>query len=114
MGTIENEVIREIQFAAHGPGLVPAARVRSWMSNPSLEVLGAVIQQLLRNSRKIEPPLSMSEICTAVQDYYRRCLTEDSQSNGYVLNRHIAGLELVAWFRNLWNDTAVPRDYLYS
>jgi hypothetical protein len=106
------ETIREIQSVARGTKKIPASQVKGWLCHPSVEVLGAVTQQIVRQSRRVEPPLSMEEICSTVQEYYRRCLIENRQNSEYAPNRSIAGLELVSWFRSLWRDSAVPREYL--
>jgi hypothetical protein len=66
----------------------------------------------MQNTRRVEPPLSMEEICSAVQEYYRQCLIQDLQTSQYAPNRSIAGIELVGWFQLLWRDTAVPREYV--
>jgi len=112
--TNNEDVIRQIEATMQGQDLVPASVVRLWMSNSSLQTVGAVAQRVVRQSRRIQPPLSMDEICTFIQNYYERCLVENPQDGGYALNRHIAGLELAAWFTNLWRDPAVPRSYLMS
>src|ERR1700722_12165305 len=70
----DSETIREIQSAVKGAKQVPASQVRGWLRHPSLEVLGAVTQQIVRQSRRVDPPLSMEEICGTVQEYYRQCL----------------------------------------
>ena len=54
----------------------------------------------------------MEEICNAIQAYYRQCLILALQRTDYVPNRHIAGYELVGWFKSLWGDPDVPREYL--
>ena len=51
-------------------------------------------------------------MCSTVQEYYKECLVQNLQTSEYAPNRSIAGLELVGWFRSLWRDPAVPRDYL--
>lgn len=108
----DDETIREIENAATGTKQIAASQVRGWLRNPSVEVLGAVIQHIVRQSRRVEPPLSMEEICSTVQEYYRQCLLQNLQNTGYAPNRSIAGLELVGWFQSLWRDSAVPREYL--
>lgn len=53
----------------------------------------------------------MQEICHAVRDYYRRCLLDDRETE-FVPSFHVAGYELARWFRSLWDDSEVPREYL--
>ena len=108
----ELETIREIENTLRGSQKIPAAKVKLWLGHPSVEVLGAVNVHIIQNSRRVEPPLSMEEICSTVQEYYKRCLSQDLQTSQYAPNRSIAGLELVGWFQSLWRDSAVPREYL--
>ena len=107
----ETKVINRIQEAIQGPQKVPASEVKNWLRHPSLDVLSVATDLIMEHSRKIEPPLTMQEICDAVRDYYRRCLQEDRESE-FVPSLHLAGYELVRWFRNLWGDPNVPREYL--
>jgi hypothetical protein len=107
----DGRVISRIQEALQAPGSVPVSEVRSWLRHPSLDVLAVTTDLILENPQKIEPPLAMREICDAVRDYYKRCLHEDHESE-FVPPIHIAGYELVRWFRNLWSDSDIPRDYL--
>jgi hypothetical protein len=109
----EAHTIREIERVAGGTEKIPAAKVNSWLAEPrSLEVLGAVVVHIIQNSRRVDPPLSMDEICSSVQEYYQECLIQNRQDAQYAPNRFVAGLELVGWFHSLWNDAAVPREYL--
>jgi len=62
------ETVRQIQDAIRGTGKIPASQVRAWLHNPSVEVLGAVTEGIMRGqTRRVEPPLSMEEICSTVQ-----------------------------------------------
>jgi hypothetical protein len=107
----ETKPINRIQEAIQGPQKVPASEVKKWLRHPSLDVLSVATDLILEHSRKIEPPLTRQEICDAVCDYYRRCLQEDRDSE-FVPPLHIAGQELIRWFRSLWGDPDVPREYL--
>jgi hypothetical protein len=107
----ETKLINRIQEAIQGPQKVPASEVKKWLRHPSLDVLSVATDLILEHSRKIEPPLTRQEICDAVCDYYRRCLQEDRDSE-FVPPLHIAGQELIRWFRSLWGDPDVPREYL--
>jgi hypothetical protein len=112
MAQRDRATIQQIESAAKGPGRIPASRVMSWLRHaPSVEVLGAINHHIVRQSRRVEPPLSMEEICSIAQEYYRQCLIQD-RDGGYAQNRSVAGIELVGWFRSLWRDAAVPREYL--
>jgi hypothetical protein len=108
----EAKIIHEIETAASGTKRIPAAKVREWSRLESVEVLGAVTVHIMQNTRRVEPPLSMEEICSTVQRYYRECLIQNLQASQYAPNRWIAGHDLVTWFRTLWRDSAVPREYL--
>jgi len=105
------ETIREIQTAIKGSNKILASRVRSWLRHRSLKVLDAVTSLIMEQSWRVDPPLSMEETCSAVQEYYRQCLIQNLDTE-YAPNRSIAGLELVGWFRALWRDPVVPRQYL--
>jgi hypothetical protein len=113
MTEAEAHTIREIERVAGGTEKIPAAKVNSWLAEPgSLEVLGAVVVHIIQNSRRVDPPLSMDEICTTLQEYHKECLIQNLQDAEYAPNRFVAGLELVGWFRTIWKDAAVPREYL--
>jgi hypothetical protein len=105
------QTIREIQDAAQGTARIPASKVKNWIRSQSLDVHGALTGLISDHSTRIEPPLSMKEICDAHLHYYRRCLLENAQSE-YVPSRYIAGYELTSWFNGLWKDSSVPREYL--
>jgi len=107
----ETKIISRIQETIQSSQSVPASEVKSWLQHPSLDVLSTATDLILEHSRKIEPPLTMQEICDAVRDYYRKCLQEDRESE-FVPPLHIAGQELVRWFKSLWGDPDVPREYL--
>jgi hypothetical protein len=109
----ERQTILEIEDAAQGTRLIPASKVKVWLTHrESVEILGAVAAHVIQNSRRVDPPLSMEEICGTLEEYFKRCLIEDRQDSQYAPNRSIAGLSLVSWFRTLWHDPAVPRTYL--
>jgi hypothetical protein len=110
--TTDELVIRQIEDAGRGAQKIPASTVRSWLRNPSVKVLGAVTLHILNNSKRVEPPLTMEEICNTVQEYYKQCLIQGLDDGNYVPNRSIAGLEFVGWFQSLWRDSAVPREYV--
>jgi hypothetical protein len=112
MTEAEREIIREIENSARGNQKIPASKVKPWLTHPSVEVLGAVNVHIMQNTRRIEPPLSMEEICSTVQEYYRQCLIQNRQDSDYAPNRSLAGLEFVGWFQVLWRDPAVPREYV--
>jgi len=112
MTEAEAGTIREIESVTRGSQKISAAKVRQWLHHPSVEVLGAVNVHIMQNTRRVEPPLSMEEICGSVQEYYKQCLSQNLQTSQYAPNRSIAGLELVGWFQMLWRDSAVPREYL--
>lgn len=104
--------IHQIEDMTQGLQAIPSSIVRGWMACPSIEVQGEVSIFLLKHPQRIEPPLSMEEIFSTVQGFYRQCLIQNVQDSDYAPNRSIAGLELVRWFRYLWRDPTVPRDYL--
>ncbi len=108
----EIKLIGEIETAVKSKGKIPAEQVRCWIDHSSLEVLGAVVNRVIRNSQRVHPALSMEEICNTVQEYYQKCLMENLQTSDYAPNRSVAGYELVSWFTTLWRDPKVPREYL--
>jgi len=111
MAEMEDELIDRIQAAVRNQRGIPAPEARSWLQNSSLSVLTAATDVILEHPEKIEPRLTLEETCEAVRNYYKKCLYEDVESE-FVPSFHIAGYELVRWFRNLWNDTSVPRSHL--
>jgi hypothetical protein len=107
----EIQTVREIKVEMQGAARIPATKVRTWIRSQSLAVHGAVTDLISDHSARIEPPLSMKEICEEFLHYYRRCLLENAQSE-HVPSRYIAGYELTNWFKRLWKDSSVPREYL--
>lgn len=107
-----DETIRQIIEIGRGKQKIAASDVRKWLSANSIKVTAAVINNVISQSRRIEPPLSMEEICSVMQEYFKKCLVQNFKDDGYLPNRHVAGYELVSWFKMLWNDPNVPRDYL--
>jgi hypothetical protein len=105
------KTISRIQDAVQSSESIPASEVKSWLRHPSLDVLSAATDLILAHSRRIEPPLTIQEFCESVRNYYWRCLREDRETE-IVPSIHIAGQEFVQWFRSLWNDPDVPRNYL--
>src|SRR3984885_8008220 len=101
MAQSDSETIRQIQRAVEGTKQIPASQVRNWLRHPSVEILGAVTQHIVRQSRRVEPPLSMEEICSTVQEYYRQCLLQNLQHSEDAPSRCSARLERVGWFRSL-------------
>lgn len=95
-----------------GTEMIPASLVKGWMSCHSLDVQGALTHLLAEQSRRIEPSLSWEEVCNTFQNYYKQCLIRDVQKSDYVPNRHIAGYELVNWFKYLWGEPSAPREYV--
>ena len=106
------KTIQQIEAASQGEKKIPASQVRVWLRTQSVEVLGAVVENVIREPRRVDPPMSIDEICRAVQEYYRQCLIQDLQDSDYAPNRSIAGYEFVGWFKSLWHNPAVPREYL--
>ena len=107
----EVKLIQKILGAVEKQQPVPIFEVREWLRSGALDVLGVVNDLILEHPDIIQPRLTLQESCDAVRAYYKRCLAEDRESE-FVPSFHIAGYELVQWFRNLWNDTSVPRQYL--
>lgn len=106
------KVINEIERTILCSGPIQAALVRNWLALPSLAVQTVATDLVLEEPRRIEPPLSMEEICNTMEGYYKECLIQDVEESEYVPNWGIAGYELVRWFRFLWKDPAIPREYL--
>src|SRR5882724_1509936 len=112
MTEAELRTIHEIEVAAGSKENMDASKMKAWMSNPSIEVLGALAEHILPFSRRTDPPPSMEEICRTIQNYYRECLIQNVKGSDYAADRHVGGYEFVAWFRFLWSDTSTPRDCL--
>jgi len=104
--------IRQIEGAIMGTEMIPASLVKAWMSCDSLAVQGALTHLLAEQSRRIQPSLSWEEVCNIFQNYYTRCLVENVPEGEYVPNKHIAGYELHNWFKYLWHEPSVSREYL--
>lgn len=68
------------------------------VGNTTLEVLGAVNVHIMQNTRRVEPPLSMEEICSTVQEYYKQCLIQNLQTSQYAPDR-LLGLSLLVGFK---------------
>ena len=112
MKQCDDQTIRQIENAITHSGPISAGKVREWMACDSLQAQGALKSLILSHSRRIEPPLSIPEICEILELYYRRCLIENTEG-GYVSNRQVSGYELVNWFNSLWMDHNVPREQLH-
>lgn len=112
MAQDETKSIREIETALQDSNEIPASKVKRWMSSLSLAPRGVLIDLLTNHRHRIEPPLTMEERFDMIEKYYRDCLIQDVQDSDYIPNRHLAGHEFVNWFKALWNDRSVPRDYL--
>ena len=106
------KTIQQIEDAIRSSQPIPASLVEAWMSSRSLDVQGALTDLLLDHSRQIVPPLSFERIFDTCKNYYRECLIQNVQDSDYAPNRSIAGVEIVRWFRYLWRDSTVPREYL--
>lgn len=87
--------------------------VRHWMTNPDLEVMGAVFKLLHKPEHysRIKPPLAFEDYQHFHVNYYERCLRENPDGV-WCDSRYIAAHSLVAWFKGLWNDKTVSRDAL--
>lgn len=83
------------------------------MTNPDLEVMGAVFKLLHKPEHysRIKPPLDFEDYQHFHVNYYERCLRENPDGV-WCDSRYIAAHSLVAWFKGLWNDKTVSRDAL--
>jgi hypothetical protein len=106
------KTIDEIQDAMQTSGPISSSHVKKWAAAPSLDVQGALTDLIFEHGRRIDPPLTKQELYRVVEDYYRECLIRDIKDSDYAPNRHIAGYEFVGWFKALWQDPAVPREYI--
>jgi len=73
----ELTAIHEIEVAAGSKENIDGSKMKAWMSNPSIEVLGALIEHILPLARRTDPPPSMEEMCRTVQNYYRQSLIQN-------------------------------------
>jgi hypothetical protein len=112
MGERKKDLDR-IQEAIRNSQTVSATEVRDWLQEPSLDELALVTEFILEHRSKIDPPLTIEQTCIAVRTYYIRALEGDYESE-FVPPFHIAGHELVRWFRRVWNNTAVPRECIHE
>jgi hypothetical protein len=103
-----NETISQIHEAMQGEERVAASEVKTWLCHPSLDVVSVATDLILEHAQLVAPPFSLQETCDAVLAYYKRCLQTDCDTE-FVPPIHIAGYELVRWFRNIWADPNVPR-----
>ena len=88
-------------------------RVKTWMQNQDIQVLGAACHLILdkRYYSRIEPQLTLEDYNGFLMHYYERCFHEDPQGE-WSDTRYEAGWALVNWFVHLWNDNSVPRKVL--
>ncbi len=107
----EARLIREIQDAVGNGSMVPASVVHGWMGSESLDVQALVHDFITAHSRQIDPPLSDAGYMQFIRDFYKRCLQENVESQ-YASVSYIAGMDLCNWFKALWNEDSVPREYL--
>jgi hypothetical protein len=89
------------------------AEIRRAAWSDDIETLGALCHLLDKAAfrDRIEPPLSFDEHQALFLRFYERCLLEDPGGE-WSGSRYEAGWSLTAWFRTLWNDSAVPRPKL--
>ena len=92
---------------------ISLGKVKGWMANSDMEVLGALYTFLLdeKYSTRIQPPLPFEDCHAFVMNYYERCLKEDSDGE-WADSRYGAGADLVNWFIKLWNDATIHRKVL--
>jgi hypothetical protein len=97
--------------AAGGP--LDGEEIRRAASSDDIETLGALLHLLDKAAfrDRIEPPLCFDEHQALFLRFYERCLLEDPGGE-WSGSRYEAGWSLAAWFRTLWNDSAVPRPKL--
>lgn len=106
------ETINDIEDNVRGSGPISSSQVKKWAAVPSLDVQGALTDLIFEHRQRIDPTLSQHEVRRIVEDYYRQCLIRDIKDSDYAPNRHIAGYEFVGWFKDLWQDATIPREYL--
>jgi hypothetical protein len=90
---------------------IPVERVREWMRNESIDVLGAVyglITDERRHYLRIKPNLSREDYFTFIMRYLERCIRENPESK-WANSRYAAGWDFVNWFKHYWNDSESPR-----
>jgi hypothetical protein len=107
------EQVTRALMAKHTENPLSGQSVRQWMNCSELEVMGAVFKLLHKpeHYNRIEPPLAFEDYQEFHLTYYERCLRENPDGV-WCDSRYLAAHSLVAWFKGLWNDNAVPRDAL--
>src|SRR5690348_2934546 len=77
-------VIKEIERTNLDSGPIPAALVRNWLVLPSLPVRAVATDLARVHFQRIEPSLSMEEVCNAVEQFYKDCLIQGVEESEYV------------------------------
>lgn len=87
--------------------------IQQWMSDRDIEVQGILWNLLGRESfrQRIAPPLTFDEINSFFINYYRRCLLENPNGE-WSDSRYSAGWALASWFKGLWADNKLSRQYV--
>jgi len=80
-------------------------QVMRWARSDDLEALGALNSLLFdaKDSRRIEPNLTLAEYMEATFPYLERCFREDPQGE-WADSRWSAGYFLTNWIKDVWAD----------
>jgi hypothetical protein len=111
MTSEELHEIERMQEAVNNQQPIFLSDMKGWTNNSSLEVRGVAVGLISDHSHRVHPPLSMQEIFEFCLKFYEDCILQDISSL-YCPGKYIAGMELANWFKTLWDDMSVPREYL--
>lgn len=93
--------------------VIAKSEVLKWMSEPDLEVRGALYSKLSNAlcAKHIQPPLQFDDYFGFVVPYLEQCI-EQNPDGQWTDSRYLAGHQLVAWINKFWSDSSVPRSRL--
>lgn len=95
--------------------VIPLELVLRWMASLDVEVKGAVyaLTSKEEHTRRIQPPLTLEIDASFVLSYFAQCIVEDPPIDSmFADSRFFACSNLVNWFKELWDDTEVPRSVM--
>jgi hypothetical protein len=85
--------------------VIPAERVKSWMSSTEPDVRGATYAFLhSRHVARVLPAVSFDEVFDYILGYFEWCIRSDPAPGGWANTRYSAGWDLVGWFLGLWDQ----------
>jgi hypothetical protein len=108
---ILNEIVSELMrnVDAKEAATIPYGKVKKWMQNKDLEVLGAVYVLITepQHYSRIKPYLTIYDYIPFLMHFFERCFLENPDGK-WALTRYAAGRGLINLFIQLWNDPKTP------